>query len=90
MKKFISYILKMYIWSVIIIALASFLEVAIEHHFSPPIEDTPFSSPAFAALMCGVLYPAHNLWTYYYCHLMYAIRKVQSNDCKEKFLNTRS
>ncbi len=61
MKKFITYILKMYIWSVIIITMAVFLEVAIEHHFSPPIEDTPFSSPAFAALMCGVFWPPHNL-----------------------------
>ena len=61
MKKFISYILKMYIWSVIIITMAAFLEVAIEHHFSPPIEDTPFSSPAFAALMCGVFWPPLNL-----------------------------
>lgn len=62
MKNFLSYIFKSYCWSVIAIILVSMVEIMIIYNSDNNIDKiTPFATPFFAALLCGVFYPIYNL-----------------------------
>lgn len=61
MKNFLLYILRTYLLSVVTIALVVFLETVVIQYYYPPEQQTPFSSPAFAGIACGVIYPVLNL-----------------------------
>lgn len=61
MKKFFSYILRCYLWSVFAMIMVSLFETAIINCSNLVDNETPFSSPIFAALICGIFYPIYNL-----------------------------
>lgn len=62
MKKFLSYILKSYFWSVIAIVIVVFFEAVIINYCGNSVDkETPFASPFIATLICGILYPIYNL-----------------------------
>lgn len=61
MKNFLLYILRTYLMSVVAITLAVYLEAFVMHYYYPPEQETPFSSPAFTAIVCGIIYPVLNL-----------------------------
>lgn len=61
MKKFLLYIIRSYCWSVIAIAIVAFFESIIIDYCENYVDKTPFSSPFFAALIGGIIYPIYNL-----------------------------
>ena len=61
MKKFLSYILRSYCLSVISITMIMLIESIIIDYCDNSVDKTPFSSPFFAALIGGILYPIYNL-----------------------------
>ena len=62
MKKFLSYILRSYCWTVIAITIATLITTTIIYYCDSSIDlKTPFSSPIFASLICGIIYPIYNL-----------------------------
>ncbi len=62
MKKFLSYLFKSYLWSVMAIIIVIFFETVITNHYGDSIDKgTPFASPFIATLICGILYPIYNL-----------------------------
>lgn len=61
MKKNLLYILRTYLLSVLAITMAVYLETVVIQYYYPPEEQTPFSSPAFAGIACGIIYPVLNL-----------------------------
>lgn len=61
MKNFLLYILRTYLLSVVTIALVVFLETVVIQYYYPPEQQTPFSSPTFAGIVCGVIYPVLNI-----------------------------
>ena len=61
MKKFLLYIIKSYCWSVIAIAIVALFESIIIDYCENYVDKTPFSSPFFAALIGGIIYPIYNL-----------------------------
>lgn len=61
MKRILLYILRTYLISVVAITMAVYVEAVVIQHYSPPEEETIFSSPAFAGIVCGVIYPILNL-----------------------------
>lgn len=61
MKNFFLYILRTYLLSVVAIALAVYVEALVMQYFYPPEQETPFSSPAFIGIVCGIIYPVLNL-----------------------------
>lgn len=61
MKRILLYILRTYLISVVAITMAAYVEAVVIQYYSPPEEETPFSSPAFAGIVCGVIYPILNL-----------------------------
>ena len=61
MKKFLSYLLKSYCWSVIAIAVASLLVSTILYYFDDSMEKTPFNTPLFVVIFCSIMYPLFNL-----------------------------
>lgn len=62
MRKLLLYLLRSYCLTVITITMVSFFETTIIILCNNPVDnDTPFSSPILAALICGILYPLYNL-----------------------------
>lgn len=61
MRKFLLYILRSYIMGTIVITLVVYLETAVIQYYYPPEQQTPFSSPVFAGIACGIFYPVLNL-----------------------------
>lgn len=61
MKNFLLYILRTYLLSVVAVALAVYVEALVMQYFYPPEQETPFSSPAFVGIVCGIIYPVLNL-----------------------------
>lgn len=61
MKKKLLYILQTYLICIFAITLSVYIETVVIQHYSPPEEQTPFSSPAFAVIACGVIYPVLNI-----------------------------
>lgn len=59
-KKFLSYVFVMYLISMAAIAVGMLLETMILQYFYPA-DKTPFSSPLFIAIGCGVVHPLLNL-----------------------------
>lgn len=47
--------------SAVTIAIVVFLETVVIQHYNPPEQQTPFSSPAFAGIACGIIYPVLNI-----------------------------
>lgn len=62
MKKFLSYILRSYCWTVIAITIETLITTAIMYYCDSSYDkNTPFSSPIFAAIICGIIVPINNL-----------------------------
>ena len=61
MKKFLLYILRSYLWTVIAITLVALFGSLIIDYCNSTADKTPFSSPVFAALFSGIVYPVCNL-----------------------------
>lgn len=61
MKKFLLYILRSYLWTVIAITLVALFGSLIIDYCNSSADKTPFSSPVFAALFSGIVYPVYNL-----------------------------
>lgn len=61
MKKFLLYILRSYLWTVIAITLVALFGSLIIYYCNNIEDKTPFSSPVFAALISGIVYPVYNL-----------------------------
>lgn len=61
MKNFLLYILRTCLLSAVTIAIVVFLETVVIQHYYPPEQQTPFSSPAFAGIACGIIYPVLNI-----------------------------
>ena len=61
MKKYLLYILKSYLWTVIAITLVALFESLIIDNFNNIADESSFSSPVFAALISGIVYPIYNL-----------------------------
>ena len=61
MKKFLLYILRSYLWTVIAITLVALFGSLIIDYCNSTADKTPFSSPVFAALISGIVYPVYNL-----------------------------
>lgn len=62
MKKFLSYILRSYCWTVIAITIETLIATVIMYYCDSSYgNSTPFSSPIFASLFCGIIYPIYNL-----------------------------
>lgn len=61
MKNFLLYILRTYLLSVLAITMAVYLETVVIQYYYPPEQRTAFASPAFASIVCGVIYPVLNL-----------------------------
>lgn len=61
MMHFIVYLLKTYLACFSVIAVTTFLATAIYQYFIPPTDITPYTSPVFVALVCGVIYSTGNI-----------------------------
>jgi len=61
MKKYLLYILRSYLWTVIAITLVALFESLIIDNFNNIADESSFSSPVFAALISGIVYPIYNL-----------------------------
>ena len=61
MKNFLLYILRSYLWTVIAITLVALFGSLIIDYCNNIEDKTPFSSPVFAALISGIVYPICNL-----------------------------
>ena len=62
MKKFLSYILRSYCWTVIAITIGTLIATVIMYYCDSFYDNsTPFSSPIFASLFCGIIFPIYNL-----------------------------
>lgn len=61
MKKFLLYILRSYLWTVIAITLVALFGSLIIDYCNNIEDKTPFSSPVFAALISSIVYPIYNL-----------------------------
>lgn len=61
MKEFLLNILRSYFWTVIAITLVALFESLIIDYCDNTADKTPFSSPIFAALISGIIYPIYNL-----------------------------
>lgn len=62
MKKFLSYILKSYCWTVIAITIETLITSEIMYYCDSSYDiHTPFSSPTFVSIFCGIIFPIYNL-----------------------------
>ena len=62
MKKFFSYILKSYCWTVIAITIGTLITSVITYYCDSSYDkNTPFSSPIFISIVCGIIVPIYNL-----------------------------
>ena len=62
MKKFLSYILRSYCWTVIAITIGTLITSVITYYCDSSYDkNTPFSSPIFVAIVCGIIVPIYNL-----------------------------
>ena len=61
MKKHLLYLLQSYLLSVITITMVVYIETIVTQYYYPPEQQTAFSSPTFAGIACGVIYPVLNL-----------------------------
>ena len=62
MKKFLSYILRSYCWTVIAITIGTLITSVITYYCDSSIDkNTPFSSPIFVSIFCGIIFPIYNL-----------------------------
>lgn len=62
MKKILSYILRSYCWTVIAITIGTLITSVITYYCDSSYDkNTPFSSPIFAAIICGIIVPINNL-----------------------------
>lgn len=61
MKNYLFYMLRSYLLSAVTITLVVYLETVVIQYYYPPEQQTPFSSPAFAGIACGIIYPVLNL-----------------------------
>jgi len=62
MKKILSYILRSYCWTVIAITIGTLITSVITYYCASSDDNkTPFSSPIFAAIICGIIFPIYNL-----------------------------
>lgn len=62
MKKFLSYILKSYCWTVIAITIGTLITSVITYYCDSSYDkNTPFSSPIFISIVCGIIVPINNL-----------------------------
>ena len=63
MKEFLSYLLKSYCCTVIIITLYILFGALIIHNYgNSSDEPSPFSSPLLAVIICVLIYPIYNLF----------------------------
>lgn len=60
-EKNLVYMLRSYLLGVVAITLVVYLEMVVRQYYYPPEQQTPFSSPAFAGIACGIIYPVLNL-----------------------------
>ncbi len=62
MKKFLSYILRSYCWTVIAITIETLITSVITYYCASSDDNkTPFSSPIFVSIFCGIIFPIYNL-----------------------------
>ena len=62
MKKFLSYILRSYCWTVIAITIETLITSVITYYCASSDDNkTPFSSPIFISIVCGIIVPIYNL-----------------------------
>ena len=62
MKKFLSYILRSYCWTVIAITIETLITSVITYYCATSDDNkTPFSSPIFVSIFCGIIFPIYNL-----------------------------
>jgi hypothetical protein len=62
MKKFLSYILRSYCWTVIAITIETLITTVIMYYCDSSYDkNTPFSSPIFISIVCGIIVPINNL-----------------------------
>ena len=62
MKKILSYILKSYCWTVIAITIETLITSEIMYYCDSSYDiHTPFSSPTFVSIFCGIIFPIYNL-----------------------------
>ena len=62
MKKFLSYILRSYCWTVIAITIETLITTEIMYYCDSSYDkNTPFSSPIFVSIICGIIVPICNL-----------------------------
>ena len=62
MKKILSYILRSYCWTVIAITIGTLITSVITYYCASSDDNkTPFSSPIFISIVCGIIVPIYNL-----------------------------
>ena len=62
MKKFLLYLLKSYCWTVIAITIGTLITSVITYYCASSDDNkTPFSSPIFVSIVCGIIFPIYNL-----------------------------
>ena len=62
MKKFLSYILRSYCLTVIAITIETLITTEIMYYCDSSYDiHTPFSSPIFVSIFCGIIFPIYNL-----------------------------
>ncbi len=62
MKKFLSYILRSYCWTVIAITIETLITTEIMYYCDSSYDkNTQFSSPTFVSIFCGIIFPIYNL-----------------------------
>ena len=62
MKKFLSYILRSYCWTVIAITIGTLITSVITYYCDSSDDNKPpFSSPIFVSIFCGIIFPIYNL-----------------------------